>query len=74
MPHGGSSCVLLGGVAAGMFPSFQVAWQGIKRREFVVEPDPDAVARYERLRTTEFAPAAEALAATNRGIAEFLHR
>jgi xylulokinase len=63
---------LLGGVAAGVYPSLQAAWLAIERYEYVVEPEPEAAERYEFLRTTVFAGAAAGLRSTNRSIAAFL--
>ncbi|MCP4383890.1 MAG: FGGY-family carbohydrate kinase, partial [Hyphomicrobiales bacterium] len=45
---------LLGGVAAGLFPSLEAALPDLDRSQFVVEPDGTA-ARYEHLRTMVFA-------------------
>jgi xylulokinase len=61
---------LLAGVAAGVFPSFDIAWRGVERREYPVEPRPDAVERYERLRSV-FAAIPEAMLPINQKIAEF---
>jgi xylulokinase len=58
---------LLGGIAAGVFPDIAAAVAGLNRREFTVEPDADA-ARYDAIRTEVFAPATEAIRATNGAI------
>jgi xylulokinase len=60
---------LLAGVAAGIFPSFDAAWRGVERREFLVEPEPEAVERYEKLRTSVFAAIPERLRPINKAIA-----
>ncbi len=62
---------LLGGVAAGVFPSFDAAWRGVERKEYPVEPEPEAAERYERLRTSVFATIGERLMPVNQAIAEF---
>jgi xylulokinase len=40
---------LCAAVAAGVHPSFDAALEALERREQVIEPDPAAVERYERL-------------------------
>ena len=54
-----------------MFPSFDAAWHSVERKEYQVEPEPAAVERYERLRTSVFANIPGALRPINEGIADF---
>jgi xylulokinase len=61
---------LMAGVAAGFFPTFDAAWRGVERKEYSVEPEPEAVERYERLRTRVFAKIPERLRPINKAIAE----
>lgn len=61
---------LLAGVAAGIFPSFDAAWRGVERREYAVEPQKAAIARYDELRRI-FAEIPQALRPVNESIARF---
>ena len=58
---------LLAGVAAGMFPSLEVALSGLARDEYVVEPD-ETAERYEHLRTRTFERVLEAMGPINRAV------
>jgi len=62
---------LLAGIAAGVFSSFDAAWRGVERREYLVEPRAEAVGRYEQLRTSVFAKIPERLRPINLSIAKF---
>ncbi|WP_421724809.1 FGGY-family carbohydrate kinase [Bauldia sp.] len=62
---------LLGGVAAGLFPSLDAALTELDREEFVVEPD-DTATRYDSLRTTVFADIHARMRPVNRRIDAFL--
>ena len=62
---------LLAGVGAGVFPSFDAAWRGVERKEYLVEPEPEAVQRYDRLRTRVFSRLAEQMRPINKAIADF---
>jgi xylulokinase len=63
---------LLGGVAAGVYPTFDAAWRGVERSEYLVEPEPEAVERYDQLRTSIFARIPERLRPINKVIAAFV--
>ena len=52
---------LLGGVAAGLYPDVEAAVAGLERKEYRVDPDPRAVARYEDLRAGVFEATGDAL-------------
>jgi xylulokinase len=62
---------LLGGVAAGIYPTMDAAIGGLDRKTSVVEPDATAE-RYEQLRTTVFAPIHGRVRPINRSLDAFL--
>ena len=62
---------LLAGVAAGVYPTFDAAWRGVERKEYLVEPEPEAVERYEKLRISVMAEIPTQLRPINNAIAKF---
>ena len=62
---------MFAGVAAGVYPSFDAAFQNLDRKEYVVEPDAAAVEVYDRLRISVFAEIHDRLKPINRGLAAF---
>jgi xylulokinase len=62
---------MLGGVAAGVHPTFDAAFQNLDRKEYVIEPESAAVEAYDRLRTSVFAKIHERLKPINRGLSAF---
>jgi xylulokinase len=62
---------LLGGVAAGIYPTMDAAIGGLDRKTSLVEPDATAE-RYEQLRTTVFAPIHGRVRPINRSLDAFL--
>ncbi len=62
---------LLGGIAAGVFPSLDAALAGLERTEFVVEPD-GTVERYATLRRMVFEGLHARMRPINRSLHDFL--
>ena len=52
---------LLGGVAAGLYADVDTAVANLERREYLLEPDPATVERYDALRREVFEKATDAL-------------
>lgn len=61
---------LLGGIAAGVYPTLDAALAGLDRKQIVVGPDASAE-RYEQLRTMVFERIHDRLRPINRSLAEF---
>lgn len=62
---------LLGGVAAGVFPTLDAALSGLDRRQFIIEPD-TTVGYYDRLRTMVFEHIHDSIRPINRRLADFV--
>ncbi len=62
---------LLGGIAAGLYPDMESAVSGLLRRDRVVEPDTETVARYDALRNAVFERAGRDLKPVEAGLARW---
>ncbi len=61
---------LLAGIAAGLWPHLDAALAAIERREHIVEPDPEWVAIYAKIRRCAFDPLQDALKPFNEAVAK----
>jgi xylulokinase len=62
---------LLGGIAAGLYPDMESAVSGLMRRDRLVEPDAETVARYDALRSGVFERAGRDLKPVEAGLARW---